>query len=129
MKIITQPIPPSVQFPVKFLLYYTRIWMIFTEKLHFHEISTFWKRSGMKSCVIFFDGYHFCTSEPGCAIFLRYTKYYTNENAGKILDHRGLRSFDLYICTYPAQYASISLIRAPYKARLSGRSACHACKH
>lgn len=67
--------------------------------------------------------------EPGCAIFLRYTKYYTNENAGKILDHRGLRSFDLYICTYPAQYASISLIRAPYKARLSGRSACHACKH
>ena len=37
--------------------------MIFTEKLHFHEISTFWKRSGMKSCVIFFDGYHFCTSE------------------------------------------------------------------
>ena len=53
----------SVQFSVNFVLYYARTWMIFTKKPLFYAILAFFMRSHTKSCVIFFDGYHFCTSE------------------------------------------------------------------
>ena len=62
MKIITQPIPPSVHFSVKSFLYYTLIWIIFTKKPYSGVILTFFRRFRMKSCVIFFCDPHFCTN-------------------------------------------------------------------
>ena len=44
----------SVQFFVNFVLYYARIWMIFTKKPLFYAILAFFMRSHTKSCVIFF---------------------------------------------------------------------------
>lgn len=78
----------SVQFSVNFVLYYARTWMIFTKKPLFYAILAFFMRSHTKSCVIFFWGLSFPhKSKPGCAIFLRYFKYYTNAGSVRRLVH------------------------------------------